>query len=82
MPRCYTPEEVDSPSVTGEVLIFCDASERAYGAVAYFRTENNQNKTYLAFLMARSRVAPKRLLSMPRLELSAAVVGAQIATVI
>lgn len=82
LPRCYTPKEVDSASSFRDVHIFCDASEKAYGAVAYLRTEDNQGKTYLSFLLARSRVAPKRLLSMPRLELCAAVVGAQIATVI
>lgn len=82
LPRCYTPKEVDSASSFRDVHIFCDASEKAYGAVAYLRTEDSQGKTYLSFLLARSRVAPKRLLSMPRLELCAAVVGAQIATVI
>lgn len=80
LPRCYTPEELDGANITHEVHVFCDASETAYGAVAYLRPEDIQNKTYLTSLMARSRVAPKSLLYMPRLESCAVVVGAQIVT--
>ena len=32
--RCYTPPEVDSASMKRTLHIFCDASERLYGAVA------------------------------------------------
>ena len=76
--RAYAPVEVES-SVTREVHVFCDASEQAYGSVAYMRTVDGQGRAYLSFLLARSRVAPKRLLSMPRLELCGAVTGAQLA---
>lgn len=68
LPRCYTPEELAGANITHEVHVFCDASEMAYGVIAYLRPEDIQNKTYLTSLMARSRVAPKSLLSMPRLE--------------
>ncbi len=66
-------------SVNREVHVFCDASEQAYGSVAYLRTVDSQGAVHLSFLLARSRVAPKRLLSMPRLELCGAVTGAQLA---
>ncbi len=57
-PRCYVTLAMDNDSVVREIHVFCDASERAYGAVSYLRTENGQGKIELAFLIARSRVAP------------------------
>lgn len=73
IPRCYAPASADSPASTRDLHIFCDASERAYGSVAYLRTEDAQNEVHVSFVLARSRVAPKKQLSMPRLELSAAL---------
>ncbi|GAA6093679.1 uncharacterized protein LOC113069085, partial [Tachysurus ichikawai] len=81
-PRPYTSACADHPSAIRDLHIFCDASERAYGSVAYLRTTDNQGHAQVAFIMARSRVAPKKSLSMPRLELSAALTGAQLAKVI
>ena len=82
IPRCYAPASADSPKSARDLHIFCDASERAYGSVAYLRTEDAQNEVHVSFVLARSRVAPKKQLSMPRLELSAALTGAQLASVL
>lgn len=82
LPRAYLPKEVDIAGLHREVHIFCDASEEAYGSVAYLRTTDKHGKVHLSFLMARSRVSPKRLHSMPRLELCAALTGAQLAQVL
>ncbi|KAJ8286056.1 hypothetical protein GJAV_G00034060 [Gymnothorax javanicus] len=77
--RPYLPKDA-AISVRGrELHIFCDASEQAYEAVAYLRTVGDDGTTHLAFIMARSRVAPRRLQSMPRLELCGALTGAQLA---
>ena len=78
LPRPYVPKHIGQSRVTREIHVFCDASEQAYGSVAYLRTEDDQGKIHLSFLLARSRVAPKRLHSIPRLELCAAVTGAQL----
>ncbi|XP_033124897.1 uncharacterized protein LOC117123156 [Anneissia japonica] len=59
------------------IHVFCDSSERAYGAVAYLRGESDGG-IRTNFVMARSKVAPKKELSMPRLELCAALVGAKL----
>lgn len=77
IPRCYTPA-CNNNSSTLDIHVFCDASEKAYGSVAYLRVETD-DYIQVAFIMARSRVAPKKQLSVPRLELCAALSGAQLA---
>lgn len=78
MPRCYAPPH-DSSNTIYEAHIFCDASERAYGAVAYLRVREQQRHTSTSFLMARSRVVPRKQVSIARLELCAAATGALLA---
>ncbi|XP_057688209.1 uncharacterized protein LOC130913548 [Corythoichthys intestinalis] len=79
LPRPYVSTESKLESTSYEVHIFADASEKAYGAVAYLRTEDGEGRVQLSFILARSRVAPKRTQSIPRLELCAALVAAQLA---
>lgn len=64
-----------------ELHTFCDASEQAYGAVAYLRL-SNENEVITSFVLARSRVAPKKTISIPRLELCAALSGSQLASLL
>lgn len=49
---------------------FTDASEKAYGAVVYIKTCLNGNAS-VSLVIAKSRVAPVKLTSIPRLELMA-----------
>ncbi len=81
-PRCYCSKEMDWSTSIRQLHIFCDASGKAYGSVAYLRTENPQAKVEMAFVTARSCVAPKKQQSIPRLELCAALTGAQLAKVL
>ncbi|XP_076841847.1 uncharacterized protein LOC143485975 isoform X2 [Brachyhypopomus gauderio] len=82
LPRCYTSPSLDQPNSRRDIHVFCDASEQAYGSVAYLRTESPGGEVEVAFLAARSRVAPKKQQSVPRLELCAALTGAQLYKVI
>ncbi len=81
LPRCFTLQSVNPSSATHDLHIFCDASEQSYGAVAYMCTEDHQ-QVNVSFLMTRSRVAPKKQLSIPRLELCAALIGAQLSSLL
>lgn len=82
LPRCYVSTPMDSVACTRTVHVFCDASERAYGSIAYLHTEDRHGRAEVSFLTARSRVAPKKQQSMPRLELCAALTGAQLAALL
>jgi len=57
---------------------FCDASQRAYGACVYIRTSVGDNDHKSNLLCSKSRVAPIKTISLPRLELSAALVLARL----
>lgn len=80
--RAYTPASADSSSALRELHVFSDASERAYGSVAYLHTTDDHGQVIVNFVLARSRVAPRKCLSMPRLELCVALTSAQLAKVI
>ncbi|XP_048482282.1 uncharacterized protein LOC119693509 [Plutella xylostella] len=52
---------------------FCDASNKAYAAVAYMRVETAEGNYETSIIAAKSRVAPVKPVSLPRLELCGAV---------
>lgn len=56
-----------------EIHGFSDASERAYAAAVYLRTVDNEGSTHANLIVAKSRTAPIKHVSLPRLELCAAV---------
>jgi len=58
--------------------IFSDASEKAYGSVVYLRSINREHKVTVALLCSKSRVAPTKMLTIPRLELQAAKLSIQL----
>ena len=67
IPRCLKPIRCDFLELHG----FCDAGEKAYGAVIWLRLSNDSELCELTFVAAKSFVAPKKKKSIPRLELMA-----------
>lgn len=57
---------------------FSDASESGYGTVSYLRLENNEKEVHVAFMIGKARVAPLKQVTIPRLELTAAVLAVKV----
>ena len=79
IPRCYNLSK-NVGSI--ELHVFCDASEKAYAAVAYWRSDFDKNNIHTAIVLAKSRVAPLKPTTIPRLELQAALLGVRLAKTI
>ena len=61
-----------------ELYNFADASQIACRAVSYLRLVDVEDRIHCAFLAGKSRVAHLRPMTVPRLELSAAVLAVQL----
>ena len=80
--RCLKPLGLDESSYTVELHFFSDASEVAYGAAAYARIYDTKGYSKCTLLMGKSRLAPIKTMSVPRLELAAAVVAVKLSMLI
>ena len=60
------------------LLSFADASQVAYGAVCYLRLVDVNDRMHCAFLVGRSPLTHVRPMTVPRLELCAAVLAVQL----
>lgn len=77
--RCLIPQGI----LTSQIHTFCDASEEAFAAATYLRhVMENTGKIKVALVMARTRLAPTKPISVAKLELNAALLGARLATTI
>ena len=77
LPRCLCS---DAPQdVRVELHVFGDASEKGFGAVCYARYVFPDGRIQVAFVMSKTRVAPLRQLSIPRLQLQAALLAVRLA---
>ena len=68
----------DSAHGKPSLVLFSDASKQAFGACAYIRWMISNDEFECKLLMAKSKLAPRKELSMPRLELNGALLSARI----
>ncbi|XP_023312160.1 uncharacterized protein LOC108913397 [Anoplophora glabripennis] len=64
---------LNTSSNSCQLHAFCDASEVGYACVIYLRLTDQTNQVSVHLVIAKSKVAPLKCLSIPRLELCAAV---------
>ena len=79
LPRCYFVES--RPGADYRLYGFCDASTSAYAAVVYIVEEFDGLKSS-SFVTAKTRVAPVKSLTIPRLELLSSVLLARLVTTV
>ena len=81
MPEIRIPRTVHnlSKNPASQLHIFVDASMAAMAAVSYLRTTNSQTGHQQAyFLIGKCKVAPNKQISVPKMELQAAVIGVRL----
>ena len=76
IPRCYKPADMD-PLTRTELHHFSDASTSGYGMCSYLRIFS-KDCVHCCLVVSKARVSPVKVVSVPRLELAAAVVAVKI----
>ncbi len=77
IPRCHVPGGVAACEV--QLHVFSDASKSSYSSSSYLRAEKSDGTIHCSFVAGKNRLAPlKKDLTIPRLELCAAVQGSKL----
>ncbi|KAG8229420.1 hypothetical protein J437_LFUL000941 [Ladona fulva] len=61
-----------------QLIGFCNASDKGYGAVIYLRSVSPSGDIKIAFILAKSKEAPLKVLTIPKLELCVALLLAHL----
>ena len=76
IPRCYHPKNVEIANI--ELHGFSDASEDAYAGAVYIRVLDQNGTVHTSLVIAKTKVAPIKRLTIPRLELCGAKLLSQL----
>ena len=74
--RSYFPK--DANIITLQLHGFSDASEMAYAGVVYLRGIDSEGVTHISLVIAKTKVAPIKRMTIPRLELCGALIVARL----
>ena len=77
--RCVKPKDFGTVTVA-EMHHFSDASTSGYGQCSFLRLINESDRVHCSLLLGKSRVTPLKPITIPRLELSAALLSVKIAS--
>ena len=75
--RCFRPNNFEVLKSI-ELHHFSDASTSGYGQCSYLRLVNERDEVHCSFVMGKARVSPLRSVTIPRLELTAALVSVRV----
>ena len=79
--RCFKPNDF-GPVQSTELHHFSDASTSGYGQCSYIRLANVHGEVHCELVMAKSRVCPLKTITIPSLELTAALVSVRVSTML
>ena len=79
IPRCYFDSHSASLLKSAQLHCFSDASERAYAAVIYLRSLYEDGHVEVNLIASKTKIAPLKKQSIPRLELLGATILARLA---
>ncbi|KRX87039.1 hypothetical protein T4E_1061 [Trichinella pseudospiralis] len=77
LPRCWLPAETDCIKEV-ELHGYGDVSEMAYGSAVYLRVTTISGETVVKLVMSKTRIAPVKRVTVPRLKLMAALITARL----
>ena len=77
IPRCYKPADF-GPVAKADLHHFSDASLKGYSQCSYLRMVDTAGKIHCSFVIGKARVTPLKKITVPRLELTAAVVSVRV----
>ena len=77
IPRCYKSNDFGKLKSV-EIYHFSDASTDGYGQCSYLRLVDDKDRAHCSFLLGKARVTPLKPVTIPRLELTAAVVSVRV----
>ncbi|XP_048846374.1 uncharacterized protein LOC125717469 [Brienomyrus brachyistius] len=80
IPRCVIPKNIGIIQKI-ELHHFSDASTEGYGQCSYIRIVTDE-QVHCALIMGKARVVPSKVVSIPRLELTAATVSAAVSSIL
>lgn len=81
IPRCHKPEKFDEVR-KAELHHFSDACQDGYGQCSYIRLVDRNGSIQCSLVMGKSRVTPLKPITIPRLELTAALVSSKISSML